>query len=135
MNITEIINMIDENKLSELGKLYRVDKINTKITGNFILKTFVKSALAGYPISLRSIEELCNHKQEFSSLLATKDKSKQNIDHSSIGKRLESLNVDFFKAIYEDMVIKYAKKIVVKEKFHRFDSTIIKLSGKLLKDG
>jgi len=138
MNANEILCMIDESKIRELGALHQIDQVNTKITGEFILKVFVKGALEGYPMSLRSIEELCNNKQEISSLLKAKNSNKKSIDHSSVGKRLKKMNVDFFKAIYEDIVIKYNEKFVsenIKDKFHRFDSTIIKLSGKLLKDG
>jgi hypothetical protein len=36
MKVTEIIDLIDEQKLNELGKLYKIDKINHKITGKFI---------------------------------------------------------------------------------------------------
>ncbi|MFP3017323.1 hypothetical protein [Candidatus Tisiphia endosymbiont of Dioctria rufipes] len=40
MNISEIMNLIDKEKLEELGTLYKVDKINNKITGKFIVKNF-----------------------------------------------------------------------------------------------
>ncbi len=33
MQISEIMNLIDENKLNEVGKLYKIDKVNNKITG------------------------------------------------------------------------------------------------------
>ncbi len=36
MQISEIMNLIDENKLNEVGKLYKIDKVNNKITGKFI---------------------------------------------------------------------------------------------------
>ena len=60
MDIAAIIGMIDEDKIKLLGQLYAIDKVNNKITGEFILKVFIKGALSGYPISLRSIETLCN---------------------------------------------------------------------------
>ncbi len=41
MQISEIMNLIDENKLNEVGKLYKIDKVNNKITGKFIIKSFV----------------------------------------------------------------------------------------------
>jgi hypothetical protein len=84
LNISEVIGLIDENRLEELGK----DKANHKITGGFILKSFVRSALLGRPISLRSIEEMVTHLPDLSALLKSKSQHQSKVDHSSIGKRL-----------------------------------------------
>lgn len=137
MEVSEIMNLIDEKELEELGKTYKIDKVNNKITGKFILKSFVQSILNGASLSLRSLELICNRNKEISGLLNSHDESKKRIDHSSLGKRLESINCDYFRKIYEDLVQKYNNKFTKKdsEKFHRFDSTIMTLSGKLLKDG
>jgi hypothetical protein len=83
------------------------------------------------------LELICNQNKSLSVLLNAKDESKKRIDHSSLGKRLETINCDYFKVIYEDIVQKYNDKFTDKdkEKLHRFDSTIMTLSGKLLKDG
>ena len=45
------------------------------------------------------------------------------------------MNSRYFQAVYEDTVIKYNEQFGIKECFHRFDSTTISLSGKLLKGG
>jgi hypothetical protein len=137
MKVTEIINLIDEQKLNELGKLYKIDKINHKITGKFILKSFVSCILKGYFVSLRLIEQVCKNNTKLSNLLKAKNSNNKKIDHSSIGKRLITLKVDYFKDIYEDLVLKYNKLFSQTEldRFHIFDSTIITLSGKLLKGG
>jgi transposase len=71
-------------------------------------------------------------------LLKTKDNNaSKQVGHSSIGKRLNKLEVKYFQDIYEDLVLRYNALFSQTEsdKFHRFDSTIITLSGKLLKDG
>jgi len=80
---------------------------------------------------------MCNNNKDLSNLLKTKDSSKKTIDHSAVGKRLETISVGFFQAIYEDLVEKYNSKFTKDEanKLHRFDSTLITLSGKLLQDG
>lgn len=137
MKISEIINLIDEKKLAELGSLHKVDKVNNKITGNFILKSFVKAVLTGRSVSLRSLETMCNSNKDLSNLLKVKDSSKKTIDHSAVGKRLETINVGFFQAVYEDLVEKYNNKFTKTEtnKLHIFDSTSITLSGALLQDG
>ena len=137
MNVSEIMNLIDEDKLNELSSLYKIDKVNNKITGKFILKSFVRCILKGYIMTLRSLETVCNNNLDISKLLKTKDINNKRLDHSSIGKRLRKIDVRYFKDIYEDIVVKYNKKFSKAEinKLHRFDSTIITLSGKLLKDG
>ncbi|MDN3030751.1 MAG: hypothetical protein QMO91_05420 [Candidatus Tisiphia sp.] len=60
MQISEIMDLIDEEKLNELGKLYKIDKVNNKITGKFILKSFVHCILKGYKLSLRALELITN---------------------------------------------------------------------------
>jgi hypothetical protein len=137
MDLSTIINLLDQDKLNQLGVLYNIDKNNHKITGQFILKSFIFCLLKGYPISLRSLEILSNTNEQFSSLLKTKNIHTRKIDHSSIGKRLSQLEVGYFRNIYEDLVLRYNTLFSKQEadKFHRFDSTIITLSGKLLKDG
>lgn len=58
MEIKEIMNLISDKRLIEVGDKYTVDKANHKITGAFILKSFVRSSLLGRPISLRTLEEI-----------------------------------------------------------------------------
>ena len=137
LNISEVMRLIDENRLEELGKFYKVDKANHKITGAFILKSFVRSALLGRPISLRSIEEMVSNLADLSALLKSKSQHQAKVDHSSIGKRLEKLEVGYYQAIYEDLVLKFNTLFnkSEKEKLHRFDSSIINLSGRMIKDG
>jgi transposase len=137
MNVSKIMDLIDNERLVSLGELCKIDKANNKITGRFIVKSFVKSILDGRKLSLRSMELICNKNKDLSGLLNSKDEAKKRIDHSSLGKRLEKINCDYFKAIYEDLVQKYNNKFTANESksLHRFDSTIMSLSGKLLKDG
>ena len=137
MKIPEIMNFISEEEIERLGHHYKIDKINNKITGQFILKSFIKCALMGYKMSLRGIETICNNSQDLLSMLKTNTPAKVIIDHSSIGKRLKTINVDYFEAIFKDLVLKYNERFAKNDsnKFHIFDSTIINISGKLLKDG
>ncbi len=137
MQLSDIMNLLNEDALEQIGKQYQIDKVNHKITGKFILKSFVQSILNGTSLSLRSLELLCNSNKGLSSLLNARDDSKKQIDHSSLSKRLKGINYDYFKRIYEDLVEKYHYELIKKdhETFHIFDSTIVTLSGKLLKDG
>ncbi|MDN3030383.1 MAG: hypothetical protein QMO91_03420 [Candidatus Tisiphia sp.] len=101
MQISEIMDLIDEEKLNELGKLYKIDKVNNKITGKFILKSFVHYILKGYKLSLRALELITNNNKNLSSLLKTQDKNNNVLDHSSISKRLSSIDTRYFEDIYK----------------------------------
>ena len=95
MEIAEIMNLISDERLIELGREYNVDKKNHKITGAFILKSFVHSSLLDRAISLRSLELSAALDCNFNSLLKSKKGSK-TVDHSSIGKRLQTIKVEYF---------------------------------------
>ena len=74
---------------------------------------------------------------DLSSLLKSKSQHQAKVDRSSIGKRLEKLEVNYYRAIYEDLVLKFNALFnkSEQEKLYRFDSTIINLSGRMIKDG
>ena len=133
----EIMKLVSDKKLIELGKEYGVDKVNHKITGAFILKSFVRSSLLGRPISLRSIEEITPVAGDVNNLLKTKKRNKKKVDHSSIGKRLRTIKTEYFQAIYNDLVEQYNYRFskAEKQQLYRFDSTTINLSGRIIKDG
>lgn len=137
METKEIMNLISDKRLIEVGEKYTVDKANHKITGAFILKSFVRSSLLGRPISLRTLEEIVPATLELSSLLKTKKVGKNKIDHSSIGKRLKTIKTEYFKAIYDELVEKYNSHFnkIERKQLHIFDSTTINLSGRVIKDG
>lgn len=135
MNIKEILSLIDKKHINELGELHKIDKVNTKITGEFLLKVFVESALKKQPLSLRGIENLTKNNQSLSATLKAKDENKKVVDHSSLGKRLKNANAKFFQDIYEDITTKYHAKALSKKSYHIFDSTVLSVSSKLMKDG
>ena len=137
MQVTEIMKLVSDKKLIELGKEYGVDKVNHKITGAFILKSLVRSSLLGRPISLRSIEEITPVAGDVNNLLKTKKRNKKKVDHSSIGKRLRTIKTEYFQAIYNDLVEQYNYRFskAEKQQLYRFDSTTINLSGRIIKDG
>ena len=134
MNIEEIMSMINDEKISKLGEMCNVDKINTKITGKFILKSFVYGALQGMPMSLRSIESMIKGNKDIADTLKSKDAHKKTVDHSSLGKRLSVANVNYFRMIYEDVAATYHGQCSSQKGFHIFDSTVISISSKLLKN-
>jgi hypothetical protein len=137
MKVSEILDLLPDEKLQQIGEKLQVDKKNTKITGSFIVKTFVRSSLLKRPISLRTIEFMSNNTSSLNRLLKTKSSSKAKIDHSSLGKRLNNISTNYFEEVYKDIVVK-AEKILPKNdksRLHKFDSTITSLAGRVVKDG
>ena len=135
--VTQIMSYLNDDKLESLGSLYNVNRYNHKITGAFIVKSFVKSVLTNRPVSLRSIETLTESSIELQALLKTDNTDKRRLDHSSLGKRLDKISTDYFRDIYEDIVDRSSNILSGSKNWniHRFDSTIITLSGRVIKDG
>lgn len=137
MNVNEIMNLLDEELLKKLGEQYKINKSNNKITGEFILMSFVRNVLLNREISLRTIEEMTSHSDILKKHLKTTKNENKKIDHSSLGKRLRTIDPNYFKSIYENIIDVYGFNYSNNrfDKLHRFDSTVIGISGKLLKEG
>lgn len=136
MEVKEILNLIDETRLKELGSALTIDKKNQKITGSFILKSFVLSILRGRPISSRSIENLSINNVMISRELKCKKESNRKIDHSSLSKRINAMPTKYFAEIYKGLSESYERLIPsMARNMHRFDSTIINLSGRVINGG
>lgn len=136
MEVKEILGLIEETRLQEIGAALNVDKKNQKITGSFILKSFVLSILRGRPISSRSIERLSINNAMIAKELNCKKESNRKIDHSSLSKRINSMPTKYFAEIYKGLSESYERLIPnVSRNMHRFDSTIINLSGRVINGG
>ncbi|MBV8660580.1 MAG: IS4 family transposase [Candidatus Dependentiae bacterium] len=87
----------------------------------------MKLILSGQRASLRMLAMLINQGQE----------EHETVTYSGLSKRLKTLRVDYFKAIYENLIIACGTEFQENDKLnlHRFDSTIINLSGRMIKDG
>jgi hypothetical protein len=135
--VSKLMSYLDDDTLIALGKHHNVDKPNHKITGAFIVKSFIKSVLLNRPVSLRSMETLTKSSSELTSLLKAKNENKKHFDHSSLGKRLDKISVNYFSDIYQDLVSKSSDILTGSKNWniHRFDSTILTLSGMIIKDG
>lgn len=129
--IEEVLNLIKDEDLERLGKSTEVDKCNTKLVGKIIFKGLMKLILIGQKTSLRALEIVINR------CVIDKDNDKNTVTYSGLSKRLKVMNPDYFKGIYTDLINKIEKLLPKKtsHNLHRFDSTIINLSGYLIKDG
>lgn len=129
--IEEVINLIKDEDLERLGKLSEVDKCNTKLLGKIIFKGLMKLILMVQKTSLRTLEMVINR------CVVNKNNEKNTVTYSGLSKRLKVINPDYFKGVYIDLMNKVEKLLPKKtsHNLHRFDSTIINLSGYMIKDG
>ena len=129
--IEEVLNLIKDEDLERLGKISEVDRCNTKLVGKIIFKGLMKLILMGHKTSLRTLEMVINR------CVVDKNNDKNTVTYSGLSKRLKVINSDYFKGVYIDLVNKIEKLLPKKtsHNLHRFDSTIINLSGYLIKDG
>jgi hypothetical protein len=129
--IEAVMSLIRDEDLEALGSFYKVDRYNTKLLGSFMFKGLMRLILMGKKTSLRLLEKLMNQGL-FMNL-----SDKRSVTFSGLSKRLKVLPVGYFSAIYDCLVTKGSEEFTKETKvnLHRFDSTIINLSGYLLKDG
>ncbi len=129
--IERVLNLIKDEDLERLGKLSEVDKCNTKLLGKIIFKGLMKLILMGQKTSLRALEMVIDR------CIMDKNSDKSTVTYSDLSKRLKVINPEYFKGVYIDLMSKIKKLLPQKtsNNLHKFDSTIINLSGYLIKDG
>ncbi len=129
--IERVLNLIKDEDLERLGKLSEVDKCNTKLLGKIIFKGLMKLILMGQKTSLRALEMVINR------CIMDKNSDKSTVTYSGLSKRLKVINPEYFKGVYIDLMSKIKKLLPQKtlNNLHKFDSTIINLSGYLIKGG
>eukprot|EP01136_Pigoraptor_vietnamica_P014333 Opistho-1_new@56406 len=129
MKVKEILALLPDEYIQELASTTHVDYYAKKLKGKIIFKLLLLSVLTYKDNSLRRMESV------FESM-SDEDKSDSSISISSISERLSTINVDFFKKLYEKSVELYGA-VLPKEKVPiiKYDSTIVSLSSKLLQTG
>jgi hypothetical protein len=128
--IEQIMSLISEADLSKLAEYYTVNRYNNKLTGELIFKSLLRLILLGKRLSLRMLQTLINQGVAIT-------RSPEQVTYSGISKRLKVIQCQFFKALYEHLLKQLSSELAQGDhsKLHRFDSTIITLSGYLIKDG
>lgn len=123
--IDYVFSYISDERLQQLSKKISVDKKNTKITGALIVKGLIILILSGQKISLRMLSMLIDAHLGIETT------------YSGLSKRLKTLNVDYFKTLYEELSQSCIQKLIPSDQqiLYRFDSTVITLSGRILQDG
>lgn len=132
MKLEEVLGYIPKEELEKLSLIYKVDHQVKKLHGQTMFQLLLFSMLNIKHNSLRIMEEFY-HSLSFKSIANT---SYQGVRYNSIRDRLVSINADYFEAIFNSCLKKYQDKYLKKKhNIISFDSTLVSISSKLLKEG
>ena len=133
MQVSEVLNYIPNSELERLSIEYKVDHQVKKLDGQTMFQLLLLfSMLNVRQNSLRVMEEFY-HSLAFKSIANT---SYQGVKYNSIRDRLVNINPDYFEAIFKSCLKKYQDKYLKKKhNIISFDSTLVAISSKLLREG
>lgn len=131
MQVSEILEYIPDKELERLSIEYNVDHQVKKLKGQTMFQLLLFSMLNVKYNSLRVMEEFY-HSLAFKSIAHN---SCDGVKYNSIRDRLVTINPDYFEAIFKSCFARFEKKYLKKKhNIVTFDSTLVTLSSKLLKD-
>jgi Transposase DDE domain len=132
MRLEEVLGYIPKEELNKLSIEYKVDHQVKKLHGQTMFQLLLFSMLNIKNNSLRVMEEFY-HSLAFKSIANT---SYKGVKYNSIRDRLVNINPDYFEAIFNSCLKKYQDKYLKKKhNIISFDSTLVAISSKLLKEG
>lgn len=133
MDASQIISLIPSSLLKELALETGANRYAKKLQAEIVFKLLIHCILSYKDNSLRTMESAY---ESMAFNLLNYGKKKHQIRFSSISERLTVMNADYFEKLYRATVRIYGTEIKENESaFIRFDSTIVALSGQLLKVG
>lgn len=133
MEVSQLLSLIPENVLNELAVSTNVDKYAKKLQGELIFKLLLHCILSYKDNSLRTMESAY---ESMAFQLLNAQRKSDSIRFSSISERLSNIEPTYFEKLYNICIERYASLLSnTKPALVRFDSTIVALSGKLLKVG
>jgi len=133
MEVSQLLSLLPDDILSELAYDTNVNKFSKKLHGELVFKLLLHCILSFKDNSLRTMESA--YESIGFKLLNAKAKSK-SIRFSSISERLSVIEPVYFEKLYKKCIEQYGALLSPqKTALIRFDSTIVALSGKLLKVG
>lgn len=132
MRLGEVLGYIPKEDLNKLSIEYKVDHQVKKLHGQTMFQLLLFSMLNIKNNSLRVMEEFY-HSLTFKNIANT---SFKGVKYNSIRDRLVTINPDYFEAIFNSCLKKYQDKYLKKKhNIISFDSTLVAISSKLLKEG
>ena len=126
LSVTELLKLIPDTLLSELGELFQADKWIKKLKADVMFKLVLYSLLHTDRMSLRVMET--HAKDPFFKILAPSFEA-DTVTWVGIRERLIHLNIDYCKSLYEHVYSEISKlyddKTLADYHIKRYDSTMI----------
>ena len=133
VEVNQIISLLPNKLLSELAADINVNKYAKKLHAELMFKLLLHSILSYKGNSLRT---MASAYESTGFALLNAGKKSDRIGYSSISERLSTMNPLYFERLYQKCLQTYKSYLPDKtDSLIRFDSTIVALSGKLLKVG
>jgi hypothetical protein len=133
MDASELLSLLPDSDLEELALETHVNKFTKKLQGELVFKLLIHCILSFKDNSLRTMESAY---ESIAFKLLNAKMNSESIRFSSISERLSVIEPAYFEKLYQKCLEKYGAVLPSqKVQFIRFDSTIVALSGKLLKVG
>lgn len=136
-DVTDILNIIPPEVIEQFAVETNVDKHVKLLQGSLVFNMIIHMLISESKVSQRGAREILVKR---SSSFAIRPKSNRIIaDHTSVTRRLEHINVEFFKKIYEEMIGQVAPLYqpieLVKLHVCAVDSTIVAETCNKLEEG
>lgn len=130
---SDLMAKVPKRLFEEVSAEFKVDRHNHKLTGQSLFQILLYNLCEEDKISLRVIEDSFNSHQ---FKLYHKGKPLK-ASKSGISDRLKAIDYRYYESIFITLQNIFAKQIPKREgqQVKRFDSTIVTLSSKLLKNG
>jgi len=128
VSIDKFQKLLPTEVIQRLAVKYNVDKCNQiRLPGLLVFSCLLEALLSGYDTSQRILADVY------------RSKTGQTADHSSFGKRLSSIPVEFFRDIFEHLFNELSPQATPAElkklRVRFIDATIVTLSAKQIQFG
>jgi len=136
MRAKNIIKLLPKNLFSFLSKKYKVDHKVKKLEGQRLFMLLLHSMFSEKSISLRKLKAKFEQEKFQKNSLNRPAQEVTTINHTALHYRFNTINPLYFRDIYQAALKKFKPllaNIKVKYDVLRFDSTMVTLSTKLLK--
>lgn len=133
MGAEELLRLLPDELLSELALATGVNRYAKKLQGELIFKLLLHCILSYKDNSLRT---MASAYESFAFKLLNPPAKSAHLCFSSISERLSVIKPAYFEQLYTACTERYGHLLTpCQPELIRFDSTIVALSGKLLKVG
>jgi hypothetical protein len=133
VDASQLLSLLPDSTLEELALETQVNKYTKKLHGELVFKLLIHCILSYKDNSLRTMESAY---ESIAFKLLNAKMSGESIRFSSISERLSVIEPLYFEKLYQKCIEQYGAVLSPQGvQFIRFDSTIVALSGKLLKAG